>query len=201
MLAHEHAHICTDETGAPGFFGRGVGLIGLSGASGRIRAFRSRGGPGPARGPRADQPAAALSLTTAAEYGTVYSQAHLESLVAPAKAEGCGVHLDGARLANAVAAGFDLKSVAKMGVDILVMGGDQGRLDPEPRPWCSSIPPTPAGWTRASSTPASWSRKAASWPPHGWACWARTARDRVHLGDALGGGGRPPTPWRKSWPA
>jgi len=36
VLAHEHAHILTDETGAPGFFGAGVGLIGLPGASGRI---------------------------------------------------------------------------------------------------------------------------------------------------------------------
>jgi threonine aldolase len=28
VLAHHSAHICTDETGAPGFFGHGVGLIG-----------------------------------------------------------------------------------------------------------------------------------------------------------------------------
>src|ERR1700760_1852401 len=34
VLAHHHAHICTDETGAPGFFGQGVGLIGLAGAPG-----------------------------------------------------------------------------------------------------------------------------------------------------------------------
>src|SRR5215469_18460302 len=36
VLAHEHAHVCTDETGAPGYFGQGLGLIGLKGASGRI---------------------------------------------------------------------------------------------------------------------------------------------------------------------
>src|SRR6202008_4788170 len=29
VLAHEHAHVCTDETGAPGFFGHGLGLIPL----------------------------------------------------------------------------------------------------------------------------------------------------------------------------
>ena len=34
VLAHHAAHICTDETGAPGFFGHGVGLIGLPGFSG-----------------------------------------------------------------------------------------------------------------------------------------------------------------------
>ena len=50
VLAHEHAHVRTDETGAPGFFGQGLGLIGLAGASGRIDAARGAG--------QADQPQA-----------------------------------------------------------------------------------------------------------------------------------------------
>jgi hypothetical protein len=91
------------------------------------------------------------------------------------KAKGYGVHLDGARLANAVAAGFDLKSVAKMGVDILVMGGTKAGSTPtEAVVFLNKI--TPAAWTPASSTPASWSPRAASWPPRGWACWARRRR-------------------------
>jgi len=36
VLAHEHAHVTTDETGAPGFFGHGLGIVGLPGASARI---------------------------------------------------------------------------------------------------------------------------------------------------------------------
>src|SRR3954468_10191621 len=36
VLAHEHAHVATDETGAPGFFGHGLGIVGLTGASGKI---------------------------------------------------------------------------------------------------------------------------------------------------------------------
>src|SRR6185503_11704795 len=32
VLAHEHAHVCTDETGAPGYFGHGLGLVRLPGA-------------------------------------------------------------------------------------------------------------------------------------------------------------------------
>jgi len=36
VLAHHAAHVCTDETGAPGFFGSGVGLLGLPGLSGKI---------------------------------------------------------------------------------------------------------------------------------------------------------------------
>jgi len=36
VLAHHAAHVCTDETGAPGYFGQGMGLIGLPGLSGKI---------------------------------------------------------------------------------------------------------------------------------------------------------------------
>ncbi|MFT4253546.1 MAG: low specificity L-threonine aldolase [Caulobacter sp.] len=129
VLAHEHAHICTDETGAPGFFGQGVGLIGLPGASGKIEpAALELALAQPDVSYR--QPAAALSLTTATEYGTVYSEDALKALIDPVKAKGYGVHLDGARLANAVAAGFDLKAVKRLGVDILVMGGTKAGSTP-----------------------------------------------------------------------
>ena len=129
VLAHEHAHICTDETGAPGFFGQGVGLIGLPGASGKIDLAGLQAALAePDVSYR--QPAAALSLTTATEYGTVYGEGDLAALIAPVKAKGHGVHLDGARLANAVAAGFDLRSVARIGVDILVMGGTKAGSTP-----------------------------------------------------------------------
>ncbi|HEY0647049.1 beta-eliminating lyase-related protein, partial [Phenylobacterium sp.] len=108
VLAHEHAHVCTDETGAPGLFGHGLGLTRLPGASGKID-------PAPLAEALAApdvsyrQPVAALSLTNATEYGTVYTAAELKALIEPVKAKGYGVHLDGARLANAAASGFDLK--------------------------------------------------------------------------------------------
>ena len=121
VLAHQAAHVCTDETGAPGFFGHGVGLIGLPGPSGKIdplalRAVLSE----PEVNHR--QPPGALSLTQATEYGTVYSSEELRKLIEPVREQGLGVHLDGARLANAVAAGFDLADVPRLGVDILVLG-------------------------------------------------------------------------------
>ena len=129
VLAHEHAHVCTDETGAPGFFGHGLGLVGLPGASGRIASDALAGA--------LDQPdvshrqsPAALSLTNATEYGALYSQDQLAALIAPARAKGLAVHLDGARLANAAAAGFDLKAVARLGVDILVVGGTKAGMPP-----------------------------------------------------------------------
>src|SRR6516162_6880066 len=36
VLAHEHAHVCVDEAGAPGFFGQGQGLARLAGPHGKI---------------------------------------------------------------------------------------------------------------------------------------------------------------------
>ena len=129
VLAHHHAHVCTDETGAPGLFGHGLGLIGLAGASGKIDPA-ALAGPLAARDVSHRQPVAALSLTNATEYGTVYTGDELDVLIAPVKAKGYGVHLDGARLANAAASGFDLKTIARLGVDILVVGGTKAGMPP-----------------------------------------------------------------------
>ena len=129
VVAHEHAHICTDETGAPGFFGQGLGLIGLPGASGRIDpAALEAALAAPDLSFR--QSPATLSVTNATEYGTIYSVAALQGLISPAKALGYGVHLDGARLANAAAAGFDVKAIKTLGVDILVVGGTKSGMPP-----------------------------------------------------------------------
>jgi threonine aldolase len=129
VACHEHSHIATDETGAPGFFGAGVGMIGLPGASGRIEPAALA-----AALARPDEPhwqsAAALSVTNATEYGAVYTEAALKTLIDPAKAQGLKVHLDGARLANAVAAGFDIKAVKRLGVDVLVLGGTKAGSTP-----------------------------------------------------------------------
>ena len=129
VLAHEHAHVATDETGAPGFFGHGLGIIGLAGASGRIDPA---GLDQPLAAPDQAhwQAPAALSLTNATEYGTVYTASALKALIEPVKARGCGVHLDGARLANAAAAGFDLKAIMGLGVDLLVIGGTKAGMPP-----------------------------------------------------------------------
>jgi threonine aldolase len=129
VLAHEHAHVCTDETGAPGFFGQGLGLIRLPGASGRIDpAALAAAADAPEVSYR--QAPAALSLTNATEYGTVYATAELAALAAAARDRGLGVHLDGARIANAAAAGFDLKAIGGMGADLFVLGGAKAGMPP-----------------------------------------------------------------------
>jgi threonine aldolase len=129
VLAHEHAHVCTDETGAPGLFGHGLGLIGLKGLSGKVDPA---GLEAPLAAPDVSyrQPPAALSVTNATEYGTVYTADEIRALTAPVKARGYGVHLDGARLANAAASGFDLKAIKDLGVDLLVVGGTKAGMPP-----------------------------------------------------------------------
>jgi threonine aldolase len=122
VLCHQDSHIATDETGAPGFFGSGVGLIKLGGGSGRIDPAALA--PPLAMGDSAHhQSPAALSITNTTEYGALYTEAAVAALVGPAKATGVRAHLDGARLANAAAAGFDPKAVARLGFDVAVVGG------------------------------------------------------------------------------
>lgn len=137
VIAHEHAHIVTDEAGAPGFFGAGMGLIALPGPSGKIDPSGLAGTskkPDKAHLHAPDrahmQPAAALSITNATEYGTVYSEAEIAAIAAAVKAAGRSLHLDGARLANAAAAGFDVKCLARLGFDVVILGGTKAGSTP-----------------------------------------------------------------------
>ena len=129
VLAHEHSHVATDETGAPGLFGAGVGILGLAGVSGRIDPSALIEALAKPDEPHWQAPAA-LSLTQASEFGTLYNETQLGALVLAAKGSGLGVHVDGARLANAVAAGFDPTSLARLGVDVLVLGGTKAGSTP-----------------------------------------------------------------------
>ena len=129
VAAHRHSHLATDETGAPGFFGSGVGVTGLAGLSGRIdpaalAAVLSQEDSAHQQSP------AALSVTQATEFGAVYAEAALAALIGPARANGLGVHVDGARMANAVAAGFDPKALGRLGVDVVVLGGTKAGSTP-----------------------------------------------------------------------
>ena len=131
VLAHEHAHVTISETGAPGFFGGGLSVIGLPGASGRIEQAALEARLAEPESPHFPPPAA-LSLTNATEYGALYSLEQVRALTGAAKAvqPGLGVHLDGARLAAAAAAGFEVAALKASGVDILVIGGTKAGMPP-----------------------------------------------------------------------
>lgn len=129
VAAHEHAHIFDEEAGALGFFGHGLGRAPLPGGSGKVDASALAAllqQPEPA----STQPAGALSLSNATEYGVVYSQVEVATLTSIARETSLGVHLDGARLWNAAAAGFQLRDLKDMGIDILIAGGTKAGLPP-----------------------------------------------------------------------
>ena len=129
VIAHEHSHVATDETGAPGFFGSGMGVITVGGASGRIEPAALAKALAQVDDAHWQSPAA-LTLTNATEFGTRYDEAGLAALITAAKASGLKIHVDGARLANAVAGGFDPRSLARMGVDVVVLGGTKAGSTP-----------------------------------------------------------------------
>ena len=125
VYCYEAAHIVTDECGAPEFFSGGSKLIGLAAADGKIRAQQLTQAWAFAddMGVHHVKPAA-VSLTQATEWGTVYSNEELRAIGALAKARGLKVHMDGARFANALA---HLKCSAaeatwRSGIDVLSLG-------------------------------------------------------------------------------
>ena len=103
VLCHAEAHIATDECGAPEFFGAGLKLVGLPGVAGKIApATLARALDGEWGGPHHVSPSV-LSLSQATEAGTRYRVDEIAALAELAHSRGLLVHVDGARLANALA--------------------------------------------------------------------------------------------------
>lgn len=102
VFAHDEAHIVRDECGAPEFFSGGARVVGIAGEHGKVRLETLRAAL-ESNPPSVHtlQPAA-LSLTQATELGTAYRPAEVHALAAFAHERGLRVHMDGARLANAL---------------------------------------------------------------------------------------------------
>jgi threonine aldolase len=125
IYCHETAHVQKDECGAPEFFTGGAKLIGLPGAAGKIAVAPMRAAFAEAvgRGIHQVKPAA-VSLSQATEWGTVYTPEEVATVGAFAHANGMFVHMDGARLGNAVAhLGVSPAEASwRAGVDVLSLG-------------------------------------------------------------------------------
>ena len=128
IFCHEDAHVMDDECGAPEFYSGGAKLIGLPGQRGRISSDTLR--QALAQYPRGlvkqVQPAA-LTLTQATEAGTLYSLDQIAELSGLAHAAGLGVHMDGARFANAlVTLGCTPAQMTwRAGIDVLSFGASK----------------------------------------------------------------------------
>src|SRR5437667_945182 len=129
VLCHAESHIATDECGAPEFFGGGLKLIGLAGEAGKVTAEtlarelaeRQWGGPHHVS-------PAVLSLSQATEAGTIYRPDEIRRLAEIAHKRGLAVHMDGARLGNALARmnASPAEATWKAGVDVLSFGATKG---------------------------------------------------------------------------
>ena len=103
ILCHREAHIEVDECGAPGFYTHGAKLLLVDGEGAKLTPEALMAATAPIRDDVHQVQPHALSLTQATEYGRVYSPAEIAALAVFAQARKLGLHIDGARFANAVA--------------------------------------------------------------------------------------------------
>lgn len=129
VVAHQSAHVETDECGGPEFFTHGTKLLLGSGEQGRLapeeidEIVRKRTDihyPKPR----------AVSITQSTELGTLYRPDHLDAINEVCRRHDLGLHMDGARFANAIAAlDCSPKSITwKSGVDVLCFGGTKNGM-------------------------------------------------------------------------
>lgn len=125
VFCHDEAHVARDECGAPEFFTAGAKLIPIAGAHGRLvpDALDAAIVAHLDDGVHGVQPAV-VSLTNLTEAGTLYRPDEVAALAAVAHGHGLTVHLDGSRLANALAATGAAPAAMtwRAGVDILSLG-------------------------------------------------------------------------------
>ncbi len=125
IACHQEAHIERDERGAPEFFTGGAKLRLLPGFAAQIDETALRGALA-ANDPSFvhETPLETLSLTNLTECGTAYSVDTVRHFAALAKAGGLNVHLDGARLANALIStgALPAEMTWKAGIDVLTFG-------------------------------------------------------------------------------
>jgi threonine aldolase len=103
VLCHETAHILNSEAGATSMLGGGAQMIGLGGDDFLISPHALRTALESVRwgDPHHSQPTV-LSFTQPTDMGTIYSVDELTELSSIARERGLKVHLDGARIANAL---------------------------------------------------------------------------------------------------
>ncbi len=125
VYCHKLSHIEGDECGAPEFFTGGAKLVLLDGDEGKLDPITldealSRTDPGNVH----HVPPKAISMTQTTECGTVYTPEEVAAVGAVAKDYNLGLHMDGARFANAVASlGCHPSEITwKGGIDVLSFG-------------------------------------------------------------------------------
>ena len=126
VVCHEEAHIEVDEGGAPGFYLHGAKLMLCSGKGAKLTPQGIAALIDPIRDDVHQVQPHAIAITQASEYGRSYVREELSEISAFARERGLGVHMDGARFANAAAflggSAADAARHASEGVDSLAFG-------------------------------------------------------------------------------
>lgn len=124
VVCHESAHIETDECGAPEFFSNGTKILLTSGPKGKLdkdsverMVFKRTDIHYPK--PRV------VSITQPTELGSLYSVEEIREIAGLAHSHGLKIHMDGTRLANAIAAlqAAPADLTWRAGIDVLCLGG------------------------------------------------------------------------------
>jgi threonine aldolase len=103
VVCHEEAHIEMDEGGAPGFYLHGAKLLLVPGEGAKLTPETLRAAIDPIRDDVHQVQPHAVSITQASEYGCAYRADEVAAIASLAKQRGLGLHMDGARFANATA--------------------------------------------------------------------------------------------------
>ncbi|MEZ5743121.1 MAG: beta-eliminating lyase-related protein [Sphingomonadaceae bacterium] len=122
VVCHKAAHIENDECGAPGFYLHGAKLMLAGGEGAKVTPETVAAVIDPIRADVHRVHPHAVSITQASELGCVYSPAELAALSTLCGERNLGLHMDGARFANAVAHLGCTPAEACTGVDALSFG-------------------------------------------------------------------------------
>ena len=124
VICHRDAHIEVDEAGALAFFTHGAKLVLVDGPGAKLSVEAAADARARIRADVHQVQPKAVSITNATEYGLTYSPEETAALGQFARSHGLGLHLDGARFANAVvstgASPADL--TWRAGVDVMSFG-------------------------------------------------------------------------------
>ena len=122
VLCHSQAHIENDECGAPGFYLHGAKLMLVEGEGAKVTPEALAAKLDTIRPDVHRVHPHAVSITQASEMGCVYTPQQIASLATLCRQRALGLHMDGARFANAVAYLGCPPGEVTAGVDALSFG-------------------------------------------------------------------------------
>src|SRR5438552_9868822 len=96
VICYQHAHVQTDECGAPEFFTGGSKLLLVGGADGKLDIGQVEALLGRQNELHAHKPGA-ISISQATELGTVYTRDEIAAIAGLARRHQLALHMDGAR--------------------------------------------------------------------------------------------------------